>query len=109
MFDEDAGRFSVVAENDSGKSTCSALLVVVDESQVLPSEGSPPETPMKTMAPQVPFTTTPPKPVQPPPAPPAPPKVVSKPKEEVKFVELEKTAQQLKMEKLEEEERLRAA
>ena len=88
VFDEDAGRFSVVAENDSGKSTCSALLVVVDESQVLPTEGSPPETPMQTMAPQVPFTTTPPKPVQPPPAPlvpPAPPVVVPKPKEELKF------------------------
>ncbi len=35
--------------------------------------------------------------------------VNTKPKEEVKFVELEKTPQQLKLEKLEEEERLRAA
>lgn len=46
VFDEDAGRFSVTAENDSGKATCSALLVIVDEALVLPNEGSPPPTPL---------------------------------------------------------------
>lgn len=40
VFDEDAGRFSVVAENESGKAWCSALLVVVDESQMMPGEGN---------------------------------------------------------------------
>lgn len=45
VFDEDAGRFSVIAENDAGKAWCSALLVVVDMSQLLPGEGSPPDTP----------------------------------------------------------------
>jgi len=45
VMEEDAGRFSVVAENESGKAWCSALLVVVDESQLVPGEGSPPETP----------------------------------------------------------------
>ena len=28
VFDEDAGRFAVIAENESGKATCSALLEV---------------------------------------------------------------------------------
>ena len=51
VFDEDAGRFSVLAENDAGKATCSALLVVVDESQILPRDESPPETPLKRAAP----------------------------------------------------------
>jgi len=51
VFDEDAGRFSVLAENDAGKATCSALLVVVDESQILPRDESPPETPLKKAAP----------------------------------------------------------
>ena len=51
VFDEDAGRFSVLAENDAGKATCSALLVVVDESQILPRDESPPETPLKRVAP----------------------------------------------------------
>ena len=51
VFDEDAGRFSVLAENDAGKATCSALLVVVDESQILPRDESPPETPLKRTAP----------------------------------------------------------
>ena len=43
--DKDAGRFSVIAENSSGKAWCSALLVVVEASQLMPDEGSPPETP----------------------------------------------------------------
>ena len=42
MFDEDAGRFSVTAENEAGKATCSALLVVVDESAAPPKVASPP-------------------------------------------------------------------
>lgn len=50
VFDEDAGRFSVIAENDAGKAWCSALLVVVDMSQLLPNEGSPPETPLVQQA-----------------------------------------------------------
>jgi len=45
VMDKDAGRFSVIAENSSGKAWCSALLVVVEASQLLPDEGSPPETP----------------------------------------------------------------
>lgn len=36
VFDEDAGRFSAMAENPSGKATCSALLTVA----------SPPPLPM---------------------------------------------------------------
>lgn len=40
-FDEDAGRFSVIAENDSGKATCSAVLEVVEESAAPPKLGSP--------------------------------------------------------------------
>ena len=44
--DKDAGRFSVIAENSSGKAWCSALLVVVETSQLMPDEGSPPETPV---------------------------------------------------------------
>jgi len=51
VFDEDAGRFSVLAENEAGKATCSALLVVVDEAQILPRDESPPETPLKRAAP----------------------------------------------------------
>ena len=39
VMEEDAGRFSVVAENESGKAWCSALLVVVDEAQLLAGEG----------------------------------------------------------------------
>lgn len=50
VFDEDAGRFSVTAENDSGKATCSALLVIADEAQLVPSEGSPPPTPLAGMS-----------------------------------------------------------
>lgn len=42
VFDEDAGRFSVSAENDCGKATCAALLVVVDESAAPPKSASPP-------------------------------------------------------------------
>ena len=42
VFDEDAGRFSVTAENEAGKATCSALLVVVDESAAPPKVASPP-------------------------------------------------------------------
>ena len=42
VFDEDAGRFSVSAENESGKATCAALLVVVDESAAPPKPPSPP-------------------------------------------------------------------
>lgn len=34
VFDEDAGRFSVTAENPCGKATCSALLNV-DEEQTI--------------------------------------------------------------------------
>jgi len=44
--DKDAGRFSVIAENSSGKAWCSALLVVVEAFQLMPDEGSPPETPL---------------------------------------------------------------
>ena len=43
VFEEDAGRFSITAENDIGKATCSALLVVVDEANSLPKPPSPPE------------------------------------------------------------------
>lgn len=74
VFDEDAGRFSVVSENDAGKATCSALLVVVDESQILPKDESPPETPQVKYAalgfgppPVVPLRQ--PAPVQKPPPP----------------------------------------
>ncbi len=42
VFDEDAGRFSVAAENEAGKATCSALLVVVDASAAPPQVPSPP-------------------------------------------------------------------
>ena len=63
VFDEDAGRFSVLAENEAGKATCSALLVVVDESQILPRDESPPETPLKRTAPPLGFG---PPPVVPP-------------------------------------------
>lgn len=31
VFDEDAGRFSITAENPSGKATCSAVLNVDEE------------------------------------------------------------------------------
>ena len=36
VFDEDAGRFTVVAENDSGTATCTAILMVQDEPAPLP-------------------------------------------------------------------------
>ncbi len=42
VFDEDAGRFSVSAENEAGKATCSALLVVVDASAAPPQVPSSP-------------------------------------------------------------------
>lgn len=83
MFDEDAGRFSIVAENAGGKATCSALLVVVDESQILPRDESPPETPQVQYQ-TVGFGPPPVVPMRPPaqvtaPAPaPAPPKPVIK-------------------------------
>ncbi len=70
VFDEDAGRFSIVAENDTGRATCSALLVVVDAAQAIPGEGSPPETPrITTGSPFKAFAPGPPvqRPVQPPP------------------------------------------
>jgi len=51
--DKDAGRFSVIAENSSGKAWCSALLVVVEASQLMPDEGSPPETPLGAYIPPV--------------------------------------------------------
>ena len=72
VFDEDAGRFSVLAENDAGKATCSALLVVVDESQILPRDESPPETPLKRVAP-IRFGPPPVVPVKKPAPPPPPP------------------------------------
>ena len=53
VFTEDAGRFSLLAENDAGKATCTALLVVVDESQTMPAEGSPPATPQVATLPTV--------------------------------------------------------
>lgn len=34
VFDEDAGRFSLIAENDNGKATCTALLVVVQDTDL---------------------------------------------------------------------------
>ena len=40
----DAGRYSIAAENDAGMATCSALLVVVEDTQLIPS--SPPSTPL---------------------------------------------------------------
>ena len=47
VFDEDAGRFSVVCENDVGKATCSALLVVVEDTSVaMDTDASPPPTPV---------------------------------------------------------------
>ena len=48
VFDEDAGRFSVVCENDVGKATCSALLVVVEETSAGLGDdiASPPPTPV---------------------------------------------------------------
>ena len=48
VFDEDAGRFSVVCENDVGKATCAALLVVVEDTSSMPMEtdASPPPTPV---------------------------------------------------------------
>jgi hypothetical protein len=55
VFDEDAGRFSVTAENDSGKATCSALLVIVDEEAGMGEIGSPPETPIAKQMPSGPF------------------------------------------------------
>ena len=64
VFDEDCGRFSVTAENDSGKATCSALLVVVDEASTLPKEDSPPDTPQVKMAPQQMFKPETIKPTQ---------------------------------------------
>ena len=42
VFDEDAGRFSVIADNESGKATCAALLVVVDEAAAPAKSASPP-------------------------------------------------------------------
>ena len=42
------------------KATCSALLVVVDESQILPRDESPPETPLKRAAPPIPAFGPPP-------------------------------------------------
>lgn len=72
VFDEDAGRFSVLAENDAGKATCSALLVVVDASQILPRDESPPETPMKRAAPPMVPVQQVPVHRAPPPPPPAP-------------------------------------
>jgi hypothetical protein len=42
VFTEDAGRFSLLTENDAGKATCSALLVVVDEAAMLPHRARPP-------------------------------------------------------------------
>lgn len=36
VFDEDAGRFSVTAENPSGKATCSALLTVEPTMPLVP-------------------------------------------------------------------------
>ena len=40
VFDEDAGRFSVVAENSSGVTSCSALLVVMDMSEISGDDAS---------------------------------------------------------------------
>ncbi len=57
VFDEDAGRFSVIAENESGKATCSALLEVVDESAAPPMAQSPP------MAPRMEYKSHKPKPI----------------------------------------------
>ena len=37
VFDEDAGRFSVTAENSSGKATCSALLTVEEDTSAVDS------------------------------------------------------------------------
>lgn len=46
----DAGRYSIIAENDVGQATCSALLVVVEDSQLLAgASDSPPETPVRTI------------------------------------------------------------
>ncbi|XP_012936768.1 uncharacterized protein LOC101859779, partial [Aplysia californica] len=39
VFDEDAGRFSVTAENPSGKATCSALLTVAPPLPLVPAPG----------------------------------------------------------------------
>ena len=47
VADKDAGRFTVIADNVAGKAWCSALLVVVEASQLMGDElGSPPETPL---------------------------------------------------------------
>ena len=46
VADCDAGRFSVIADNPAGKAWCSALLVVVEASQLADDLGSPPETPL---------------------------------------------------------------
>jgi hypothetical protein len=75
VFDDDAGRFSVLAENDAGKATCSALLVVVDESTVLPHDYSPPETPLQAHAAPLGFGPPPVVPIRKPvqQAPPQPP------------------------------------
>ena len=39
VFDEDAGRFSVTAENPIGKATCSALLTVAPALPLVPAPG----------------------------------------------------------------------
>lgn len=77
VFAEDAGRFSIVAENAAGKATCSALLVVVDESQILPEDDSPPETPQVRHQ-AAGFGPAPVVPIRPPVVAPAPPKPVVK-------------------------------
>jgi Immunoglobulin I-set domain len=46
VADKDAGRFSVIAENVAGKAWCSALLVVVEASQLMMDDEEPPETPL---------------------------------------------------------------
>lgn len=81
VFDEDTGRFTVMAENDAGKASCSALLVIVDESLILPSEGSPPPTPQIGVAHEsfAPASHAPPLKQLPPFKPVPPPQPVTKP------------------------------
>jgi len=90
VFDDDAGRFSVLAENDAGKATCSALLVVVDESTVLPHDYSPPETPLTSRVAPLGFGPPPIVPIQKPVQQAPPPRPIASPasfREEIRIPE----------------------
>lgn len=55
VFDEDAGRFSVTAENPSGKATCSAVLTVAPPLPSVPAPG-PAVRPARTVSIDLPDT-----------------------------------------------------